>query len=460
MYNEEKIYERSRIVISDSRKIIEEEGDKYEQNGYVVAMMDFVNNQGVGYNPFLGFGDNIDIDIYSRTLIENYHKILTGRKAEEYRSYHLINSLFSYLYECTEQNVQTTNNIIRLIRIANIDDVDTSSKSSIDRLFDAVEKDEPDSFVVAQYHDFRDTTSKHLINETLSECMNIIQSLSPQPRTNYNLETMDTWINIKNILKEKYAVYIIVSPFDKTSIFKAQMFLWQLNCLYARKKAMYEETQLTNRIQMNELNCNDLSIHPSKYNNELYEITSEKLGETYPIAWGNMDYVAKLYDLEKANKNKNETHKNNYLMPEMYAEKTLNQYFDKILGLTEYKKDDSYSTINYYNHNYCFDLDKYKYLSGSEYQQMMQNKMEEMKSKIDTCDIESNNTNKQLQNANHPEEKSIENNEKEFCSNESVQTNIGMDEMDEEIRQISLELEVQKIKACIEKLEELLMKQC
>ena len=217
----------SYVITDPSGGLFAEYGSFLEYYGYTVKCFNLSHmEKGSHYNPFNYIHSDKDIQILVNTLITNTTpKDKSGgdpfwEKAETA----LLGALIAYLFHYTTKENQNFSNVMRLMHAAEINENDSSSKSSLDYIFDEIEAVDPESFAVKQYKDFKMGAGKTLMGILVS-CAVRLQKFELEDveiLTNYDD------IDLDSIGDEKTALFIIIPTQDRTFNFIAAMMYTQL----------------------------------------------------------------------------------------------------------------------------------------------------------------------------------------------------------------------------------------
>ena len=221
------------IIVTDPKgELLIETASMMEKHGYKVKVFDIKNWNGNHWNPFAYFDKDVDILSFVNSLVENTNK---GQKGGDpfwdNASVLLFNSVFFYLKERCNLEDRNLLNVKRLIKLAAVNENDDSFESTLDKMMNNLEKENPNSKAVEFYKEF-----KKGANDTLKSI--IITCLS---RLNFiGLDEVDQMLayddmDIQDIGYEKTILYICIPDDDSTFNFLSGMFIDQLFRILIRK---------------------------------------------------------------------------------------------------------------------------------------------------------------------------------------------------------------------------------
>lgn len=217
----------SYVVTDPSGGLFKEYGTFFESMGYHVKCFNLSNmSMGNHYNPFNYIAGDKDIEILVTTLISNTTPPDKngGDPFWEKSETALLVALIAYLYHYCDKKLQNFSNVMKLMRHADIDENDSSSKSDLDKIFDLVESEDPNSFAVKQYKTFKMGAGKTLKGILIS-CAVRLQAFDLEDVANLT-DTDD--IDLDSVGDEKTALFVIIPTGEKTFNFLASMMYSQL----------------------------------------------------------------------------------------------------------------------------------------------------------------------------------------------------------------------------------------
>ena len=217
----------SYVVTDPSGGLFKEYGHFFERQGYHVKCFNLSRmNEGNHYNPFHYIHSDKDVEILVTTLISNTTPPdkSGGDPFWEKSETALLVALISYLYHYCSKEMQNFSSVMKLMRAADIDENDSAQKSKLDYIFDACEKEDPNSFAVKQYKTFKMGAGKTLKGILIS-CAVRLQAFDLEDVA--NLTDSDD-LELDDVGDEKTALFVIIPTGDKTFNFLASMMYSQL----------------------------------------------------------------------------------------------------------------------------------------------------------------------------------------------------------------------------------------
>ena len=217
----------SYAITDPSGGLYKEYGPFLEYFGYKIKCFNINHmEKSSHYNPFNYIHSDKDIEILVTTLISNTNPPdkAGGDPFWEKSETALLNALIAYLHHYTELDCRNFSNVMRLMLSANIDENDSSSKSPLDFMFDAVRESDPESFAVKQYDLFKMGAGKTLKGILIS-CGVRLQAFSLH---DVALLTDTDDIELDRVGDEKTALFIILPTGEKTFNFLASLMYSQL----------------------------------------------------------------------------------------------------------------------------------------------------------------------------------------------------------------------------------------
>ena len=217
----------SYIITDPSGGLYREYGSFLEYYGYKIKCFNLTHmEKGNHYNPFNYIHSDKDIEVLVTTLISNTTppNKQGGDPFWEKSETALLVALIAYLYHYTGRECQNFSSVMRLMRAANIDENDSSAKSPLDYVFEAVESYDPESFAVKQYKTFKMGAGKTLKGILIS-CAVRLQAFDLQ---DVAILTDTDDIDLDSVGDEKTALFIIIPTGEGTFNFLAAMMYSQL----------------------------------------------------------------------------------------------------------------------------------------------------------------------------------------------------------------------------------------
>lgn len=215
------------VITDPSGGLFKQYGYFLEYMGYKVKCFNLDHmEQGNHYNPFCYIRDDQDVEILVNTLIQNTTppESKSGDPFWEKSETALLVALVAYLYHYAEKSKQTFTNVMKLLRMADVDENNTSALSQLDYLFQNAEKKDPNSFAVKQYKTFKMGAGKTL-KSILISCAVRLQKFDLEPVA--RLTSQDD-LDLDSVGDEKSALFVIIPTGDTTFSFLSSMMYSQL----------------------------------------------------------------------------------------------------------------------------------------------------------------------------------------------------------------------------------------
>ena len=183
-----------------------------EYMGYRVRCLNLMDiKESCCYNPFNYIHSDWDIGVLVMALISNtalsdeHENNLIWEKAET----SLLFALIAYLWHYTTSDRQNFTNVLNLIRTEN-NNINNSSESTLDHIFEQAERCNPESLAVKQYKIFKICAGRTR-KDILSSCTARLQALDLEDVA--HLTDTDN-IDLDSIGDEKTALFVIM-PADE-----------------------------------------------------------------------------------------------------------------------------------------------------------------------------------------------------------------------------------------------------
>ena len=231
------------VVTDPSGGLYHGYGKILEYMGYVVKCFNISNmDKGNHYNPFNYIHSDKDIQILVTTLISNTTPPdkKGGDPFWEKSETALLVALIAYLYHYAAKPLQNFSNVMRLLRAADVNENDSTTKSPLDEMFDEIDQE---SFAAKNYATFKQGAGKTL-KSILISCSVRLQAFDLEDVM--NLTNTDD-IELDRVGDEKTALFIILPTGDKTFNFLASMMYSQL---FQRLYGYAEDTAKFSQIVM------------------------------------------------------------------------------------------------------------------------------------------------------------------------------------------------------------------
>lgn len=153
---------RNNFVITDPKgTLIDETAYALRKMGYRVKAFNIMNAKGMAkslrYNPLSYIKSEADILKFCDTLIANTNGEgkQSGDSFWENSEKLLYSALIGYMYYILPPQEQTVGTLLKLINASGAKEEDENYRSEVDRLFEALEMDDPENFAVLQYKKYK-----------------------------------------------------------------------------------------------------------------------------------------------------------------------------------------------------------------------------------------------------------------------------------------------------------------
>lgn len=237
-------------VITDPKgDLLKTTGSFLKSQGYDIKVFNLVEMwKSDCYNPFNYIRDDLGVVMMIKCLIKNTTP--PGQKAGdpfwEKSEEALLQALCFYLVHHREKKYHNFSTVMRLLRLAEVDEKNPSFKSPLDKLFDDVEKADPNSIALKQYKTFKMGAGKTLKSILISCSVRLTVFNLNQIE---NLTGKDT-IELDKMGEGKKALYVIIPSADSTYNFLVSMMYSQLfETLYFMAETQYENNRLKSRVR-------------------------------------------------------------------------------------------------------------------------------------------------------------------------------------------------------------------
>lgn len=218
----------SYIFTDPKGELLEELGRPLEENGYEIKVFNVSDmEKSLCYNPYAYIRDENGVRIMVNCIIENTRGEDAGKGGDAFwedSMRALLQAISFYLIETTPLHQRNFTNVMKMLRLAEVDENNSNSKSPLDLIFDDYEKEHPESMAVKSYKTFRIGSGKTL-KSILITCMTRLDVFNMESVA--KLTCRDT-LKLDEIGRKKQALFIIVPTADKTYNFLAATLYTQL----------------------------------------------------------------------------------------------------------------------------------------------------------------------------------------------------------------------------------------
>lgn len=218
-------------------------GKFLEHMGYKVKCLDLLHMWNSGhYNPFCYIHCDKDIEDLAEVLIsntsptgvcDNYSSFIKAEKT-------LLTALIAYLWYYTTKDDQNLFSVMRLLRLADIEENDSTTKSCLDLILDEIKEYEPTAFAVQQY-EMSKIKAESSWKSVVFSCLVRLQVFDLQEVAGLtNTDDLD----LDSVGNEKTAIFVIIPSGDNTFNFLAAAMYSQLFrrvCDYCENSAEFSQ---------------------------------------------------------------------------------------------------------------------------------------------------------------------------------------------------------------------------
>lgn len=218
----------SNFVITDpSGEMLNDYAKDLEDHGYKVKVFNISDvYKSNHYNPFHYIRTEKDVFILVNTLIKNTtpKEKGSGDPFWENSEKLLIGALILYIWHVFPRENQNFAQVMHLLSLAEVDENDASQKSSLDILFEDLEREDPKNLAVKQYKKFKVGAGKTLKSILIS--VNVrLESFSLS-----DIEYLTAYddLELENFSDTKQALFVIIPTADDTFNFIVSLLYCQL----------------------------------------------------------------------------------------------------------------------------------------------------------------------------------------------------------------------------------------
>lgn len=235
----------SSYIFTDPKgELLEELAYPLEENGYEIKVFNVSDmEKSLCYNPYAYIRDANGVRTMVNCIIDNTRGEDAAKGGDnsfwEDSMRALLQAISFYLIETMPPEQRNFTNVMKMLRLASVDENNSNSKSPLDLIFDEYEKENPESMAVKSYKTFRIGSGKTLKN-ILITCMTRLDVFNMESVG--KLTCRDT-LKLDEIGRKKQALFIIVPTADKTYNFLAATLYTQLfETLYYLVENEYPES--------------------------------------------------------------------------------------------------------------------------------------------------------------------------------------------------------------------------
>lgn len=230
------------VITDPAGELLETQASFLERAGYKIKVFNLVEMKHSNcYNPFNYIRDDLGVLMLINCLIKNTNKEgqTGGDPFWEKSETALLQSLMFYLIKYRPKEEQNFTSVMKLLRAAEVDENNPNVKSALDRIFDEVERKDPNSIALKQYKTFKMGAGRTLKSILISCSVRL---------TVFNMKEIEQLtgsddIDLGTLGDEKQALFVVIPAADDTYNFLVSMMYSQLfETLY-----FHAETQCKNK---------------------------------------------------------------------------------------------------------------------------------------------------------------------------------------------------------------------
>lgn len=203
------------VITDPKQEVLFSTAGYLKSRGYEIRVLNLVNlTQSDGYNPFCYIRDEKD----ALRLVNNLIQATTPKgnnssdpfweKAETA----LLQAIILMLFEEAPPEEQNFSMVLRVLEYAGVKEEKDDYKSALDMMFDAMERNRPESVAVRQYKVFKLAAGKTAKSILVSAAVRLAPFNLPQLKAITDHDDMDLW----TLGEKKCALYAVIPDNDNT----------------------------------------------------------------------------------------------------------------------------------------------------------------------------------------------------------------------------------------------------
>ncbi len=203
------------VITDPKQEVLFSTGGYLKSRGYEIRFLNLVNlSQSDGYNPFCYIRDEKD----ALRLVNNLIQATTpkGNKSSdpfwEKSETALLQAIILMLFEEAPPEEQNFSMVLRVLEYAGVKEEKDDYKSALDMMFDAMERNRPESVAVRQYKVFKLAAGKTAKSILVSAAVRLAPFNLPQLKAITDHDDMDLW----TLGEKKCALYAVIPDNDNT----------------------------------------------------------------------------------------------------------------------------------------------------------------------------------------------------------------------------------------------------
>ena len=203
------------VVTDPKQEVLTATGGWLKQNGYEIRVLNLVNlEQSDGYNPFRYLRDEKD----ALKLVNNLIQATTPKGSHESDPFWtkaetaLLQAIILMLFQEAPEYEQNFSMVMRVLEYAEVREEDDEYLSPLDLLFQAIERENPESVALRQYKVFKQSAGKTAKSILVSAAVRLAPFNLPQIRAITDHDDMDLY----TLGEKKCALYAVIPDNDNT----------------------------------------------------------------------------------------------------------------------------------------------------------------------------------------------------------------------------------------------------
>ncbi len=203
------------VITDPKQEVLFSTAGYLKSRGYEIRVLNLVNlTQSDGYNPFCYIQDEKDALRLVNSLIQattpkgNKGSDPFWEKAETA----LLQAIILMLFEEAPPEEQNFSMVLRVLEYAGVKEEKDDYKSALDMMFDAMERNRPESVAVRQYKVFKLAAGKTAKSILVSAAVRLAPFNLPQLKAITDHDDMDLW----TLGEKKCALYAVIPDNDNT----------------------------------------------------------------------------------------------------------------------------------------------------------------------------------------------------------------------------------------------------
>lgn len=218
------------VITDPSGELLESTGKFLEDQGYTIKVFNLVEMAKSNcYNPFDYIRDDLGVVMMIKCLIKNTTP--PGQKSGdpfwEKSEEALLQAISFYLIEARPKKDRNFTTVMKLLRCAEVNENDPSAESTLDKLFKAHEKENPNSLAVKQYKIFKMGAGKTL-KSILISCSVRLTVFNLEQIASLTRSDDENGVELEKMGEGKKALFVIIPSADSTYNFLVSMMYSQL----------------------------------------------------------------------------------------------------------------------------------------------------------------------------------------------------------------------------------------